>query len=153
MVITVVVVVIVVVVVVGVVAIPVLRYVACLILSRQAPPRVPGGDSSRWVWVAESEARGPSRGHAEQGRWFRLHAQGKPAATFDTGIVNVAVAVLDSDVRRAMYGQPLLSQEKFKGMLASPGLGTLLPPSPPFPPCLPTCQLMVRVCTPQVHGQ
>lgn len=91
-----------------------------------------------WVWGAESEARGPSRGHAEQGRWFRLHAQGKPAATFDTGIVNVAVAVLDSDVRRAMYGQPLLSQEKFKGMLASPLAPCYPPPSPHMPPHLPT---------------
>ena len=64
--------------------------------------------------VTESEAKGPGRQRAEQGQWFRLHNHGK-SSTFDAGIVKVAVATMDKDVRREMYEQPLLSLEKFRG--------------------------------------
>lgn len=59
----------------------------------------------------------PGRQRAEEGQWFRLHTQNRPAAQSDAGIIKVALAVLDADVRRTMYQQPLLSQDKFTGML------------------------------------
>ncbi len=65
---------------------------------------------------AESEVHGPGRQRAEEGQWFRLHGQGKTASQTDAGIVKMALAVLDADVRRTMYQQPLLSQDKFTGM-------------------------------------
>ena len=65
--------------------------------------------------VAESEVNGPGRQRAEAGQWFRLHSHGKAATISDAGIVKVAVATLDKDVRRVMYEQTLLSQDKFKG--------------------------------------
>lgn len=65
---------------------------------------------------AESEVHGPGRQRAEAGQWFRLHGQGKTASQTDAGIVKMALAVLDADVRRSMYQQPLLSQDKFTGM-------------------------------------
>ncbi len=66
---------------------------------------------------AENEVHGPGRQRAEEGQWFRLHGQGKTASQTDAGIVKMALAVLDADVRRTMYQQPLLSQDKFTGML------------------------------------
>ena len=70
------------------------------------------------MWYnAESEVAGAGRARAEAGQWFRLHGPGKGASVSDAGIVRVAVAVLDKDVRRSMYEQPLLSQDKFKGKL------------------------------------
>lgn len=85
----------------------------------------------------ESEANAPSRGQAEEGRWFRLHSQGKAASAFDSGIVKVAVAVMDVDVRRVMYDQPLLSQDKYQGRLTPYQFCTFCP-HPPFccPPSL-----------------
>ncbi len=67
---------------------------------------------------AESEAQGPGRQRAEEGQWFRLHNQGKTASHTDAGIIKMALAVLDADVRRTMYLQPLLSQDKFSGTSA-----------------------------------
>ncbi|DBA67072.1 TPA: hypothetical protein ACH3X2_001401 [Trebouxia sp. C0005] len=65
----------------------------------------------------ESEVHGPGRQRAEAGQWFRLHGQGKTASQTDAGIVKMALAVLDADVRRSMYQQPLLSQDKFTGIV------------------------------------
>ncbi|DBB06469.1 TPA: Tricalbin-2 [Trebouxia sp. C0004] len=63
----------------------------------------------------ENEVHGPGRQRAEEGQWFRLHGQGKTASQTDAGIVKMALAVMDADVRRTMYQQPLLSQDKFTG--------------------------------------
>lgn len=65
---------------------------------------------------AESDANGPGRHRAEEGQWFRLHGPSKTASPSDAGIIKIAVAVVDADVRRTMYLQPLLSQDKFTGM-------------------------------------
>ena len=79
---------------------------------------------------AESDANGPGRQRAEEGQWFRLHGPSKTASPSDAGIIKIAVAVVDADVRRTMYLQPLLSQDKFTGMAAAHSAWLLLFPLP-----------------------